>query len=81
MTADQEAFDEAFETFVACEVTLDDVVEKLAAVGVVVAPEQRLVVARWLDLFSEGSPIPLGYRLMMLRGMLEASEEEPWLAR
>jgi hypothetical protein len=72
---EQEVFDVNFTWIVECERTLDDVIVKLADVGVAVKPEQRVVVARWLDLFSESSPVPLGYRLMMLRGMLEASDE------
>jgi hypothetical protein len=68
----QEDVDEIFESILQCELLLDDVIVKLADVGIVIAPEQRMVVSRWLDMFSIRSPIPLGYRLSMLRGMLQA---------
>jgi hypothetical protein len=64
--------DEVFESILECERLLDDVIVKLADVGVVIVPEQRVVVSRWLESFSIESPLPLSYRLSMLRGMLEA---------
>jgi hypothetical protein len=54
----------------ACDRSLDDVMASLAGAGLKVAPWQRVVVSRWLDMFSDNSPIPLSHRLVMLRGML-----------
>jgi hypothetical protein len=64
--------DEVFEWIVECERLLDDVIEKLADAGLVLEPWQRVVVVRWLDMFSVGSPVPLSCRLATLRGMLSA---------
>lgn len=63
--------DEMFESMVECEVTLDDVIEKLAAVGVEVEPWQRGVVSRWLDLLDDG--LPTRVRLSILTGWLSVS--------
>ena len=73
--AEQEVVNVEFTWLMECERTLDDVVAKLGSAGIKIAPEERVVVARWLDMFSEGSRLPLRYRLMMLYGMLEASRE------
>lgn len=73
---DQGDIDEVFASLVECEKSLDDVIETLAGVGVKVKPEERLIVSRWLDMFSVNSPLPLGYRLGMLKGMLLAGEEQ-----
>jgi len=66
------AFDrvgEAFESIVECEAALDDVIEKLAGIGVVVSPEQRGVVWGWLeDVDAPG--VPLDVRLDDLFGRL-----------
>lgn len=69
---EQEAFDVEFTWMVECERTLDDVIANLRAVGLRVQPEQRHIVARWLDMFSQNSPIPLRERLAMLRGLLRS---------
>ena len=68
----QDDVDELFGWIVECDRSLDDVIVNLRAAGVKVEPEQRVVVSRWLDLFSADSPIPMGSRLAMLRGMLRA---------
>jgi len=72
VTVDQGDVDEVFGWIAECDRTLDDVIAMLAAVGVEVTPEQRLVVSRWLDMFNEGSPVPLPSRLAMLKGMLQS---------
>jgi hypothetical protein len=69
---DQDDVDEVFASIVECDVLLDDVIVNLRAAGIKVEPEQRVVVSRWLDMFSADSPIPIGCRLSMLRGMLRA---------
>ena len=69
---EQSAFDVEFTYIVECDRTLDDVIDKLAEVGVTVEPWQRGAVSRWLDMFSDGSPIPLEHRVSMLRGMLRS---------
>lgn len=69
---EQEAFDVEFAWIMDCERKLDDVVENLAAAGLRVLPEQRHIVARWLDMFSMNSPIPMRERLAMLRGLLKS---------
>jgi hypothetical protein len=69
---DQDDVDELFGWIVECDRSLDDVIVNLRAAGVKVEPEQRVIVSRWLDLFSADSPIPMGARLSMLRGMLRA---------
>ena len=70
---EQEAFDVEFVWMMECERTLDEVVESLASAGLKVRPEQRHIVARWLDMFSQNSPIPLRERLAMLRGLLRSA--------
>ena len=69
---EQAAFDTEFTYIMECERSLDDVVEKLASIGLRVKPGQRHLVARWLDMFSQNSPIPLSERLAMLRGLLRS---------
>jgi len=68
----QDDVDELLGWIAECDRTLDGVVESLRATGIEVEPEQRVVVSRWLDLFGARSPIPIGERLSMLRGMLQA---------
>lgn len=66
----QEAFDEAFNA-IEVEFALDDVVEKLAAIGLRVEPWQRDVVRQWLD--SESLDTPLSTRVGRLRRRLRLS--------
>lgn len=70
MLDDQEAFDEAFNELI-IEHTLDVVIDKLREVGVVVHPEQRMVVGRWLVESDDRLPLPI--RLFRLMSMLRSS--------
>lgn len=71
--AEQQVFDDEFKHMVEAELALDDVIVKLKAANVPIEPEQRVVVARWLDMFSERLPLPV--RLAALHGMLQASAD------
>lgn len=72
MMTDQDDVDELFGWIVECDRSLDEVIACLAGAGIRVGQEQRMVVSRWLDLFSVDSPVPMGARLSMLKGMLAA---------
>ena len=71
MSKEQEVVDATFDWIVQSEHWLDDVTERLAAVGILIQPWQRLVVARWLDSNWSDSSIPIGERLLRLRLLLE----------
>jgi hypothetical protein len=70
---DDEEVGVEFTYIMECDVLLDDVVARLADVGVKIEPWQRVVVSRWLDMFSEHTCLPLKVRLAMLHGMLRGS--------
>jgi hypothetical protein len=78
----QNAFDEAFDGLVEevgidwAEVTLDDLVEKLAAVGLTVQPWQRDRLAVWVEAYQSG--VPLVPQVLRLRRDLLL--EELWRA-
>lgn len=72
---EQESFDEMFDVMMRVEDSLDDVIDSLRAAGVKVFPEQRGIVARWLDHFAIDTPVPIGIRVKLLREWLES----PWL--
>lgn len=72
---EQEAANEEFAHIVECDRLLDDVIVKLSDAGVVIEPWQRMVVSRWLDLFSQR--LPLMVRLALLHGMLRGSRCPP----
>lgn len=67
---DQEAFDEAFDRIVVDD-SLDDVIAKLAAVGVKVEEWQRGIVFGWLD--RDDPKVPLELRLAVLKQLLARS--------
>lgn len=66
MSQDQEAFDEAFGALVR-EDALDAVVRDLAAVGVVVEPWQRSILATWIWMDEDK---PLAVRVLRLQRRL-----------
>ncbi len=67
-------YDEMFESMMDCEVAMDDLVDRLADCGVLVRPDQRHVLGRWVDLVGCRVSIPMRFRLAALRGMLKGSE-------
>ena len=75
MSNEQDAFDEVFDSMIAVERSLDEVIDSLRAAGVQVHPEQRVVVSRWLDVFDVDTDVPMGDRLLLLREWLRS----PWL--
>lgn len=70
--AEQAAYDLDFAWIVECERTLEEVMMNLRAAGIDVSGDDRAVVAKWLEFFTERSAFPLECRLAMLRGMLRA---------
>lgn len=77
MSDEQDTFDEVFDSMVAVEQSLDEVIESLRGIHFKVRDDQRGIVARWLDEFPIDTEVPIGDRLSLLRVWLEA----PWLAR
>lgn len=67
MTSEQEEFDAAFNSLVA-EDALDDVIEKLAAVGVTILPSQRGVL--WACIAEFPDEWPTSTKLAMLKSRL-----------
>jgi hypothetical protein len=66
----QETVDVEFTWIVESERTLDDVIVKLADVGITIEPWQRILVADWIVQQQEN--IPLASRLAVLREMLSS---------
>ena len=66
---DQHAFDEVFGQIV-FDLSVDDVIEKLADVGVKIGPRQRPVVEQWLTGIGGDTRIPLSWRIARLKALL-----------
>jgi hypothetical protein len=68
--AEQETVDVEFTWIVESERTLDDVIVKLAEVGITIEPWQRILVADWI--VQQQADVPLASRLAVLREMLSS---------